>query len=104
MLMTTFFQIICTGEYIPSLNDLGRRFLFWPDVIANPAAFLINICLMIPIGIQRNKNMDRNKSQKFPTGFKPKKMAPKNLESILLNLFVIFNLSLASIAVDKCNK
>ena len=89
--------IICTGTHLPSYEDLGSRFA--PELFVMALAFVINVCLMIPIYIKRRENEGIDEKHALV-----RHNLPKSLESLIWNLIIIFWLLAGIFVIEVLNK
>ena len=91
--------IICTGTHLPSYEDLGSRFA--PELFVMALAFVINVCLMIPIYIKRREN--EGIDEQYASTLQRHNL-PKSLESLIWNLIIIFCLLAGIFVIEVLNK
>ena len=93
------FQIICTGVYLHSYENLGPRFP--PELFIILLAFVINICLMILINVKRRRN--ESFDDKY-VGTLRRNNIPTSLESLIWNVVLLFCLLFGVIIIQRSNE
>ena len=93
--------IICTGTYLPSYENLGKRFTPEPFVLF--AAFITYICLIIPITLKRRQN-EAFDQQHGSSIIAKRNNLPKSLESLVWNLVIISNMTCAIVVAELLNR